>query len=243
MIRYQIAEVNQGDVAKASGGFIDFYGGKTIHVFQSSGEFKVSEGPLTAEMYLVAGGGGSGSASGSWAGGGGGAGGVVHHPGISIANGTYPVTVGAGGAAILTPAPSPYNSGNDGGDSSVALSTTYTAYRGGGGGGPNSDNLDGGSGGGGAYNGTGGSSIQPAANPGATEYGNAGGNGGNRGAAGGGGAGGAGSNGGPGNPPASGGNGGTARQVPSTFQNPGFKVGAPGPSGRILGCWRRRRGR
>ena len=122
VVRYQISEVNQGDVAKATGGFIDFYGGKTIHVFLSSGEFKVETGPVTAEMYLVAGGGAGGSAAGSWTGAGGGAGGVVHHPGISIGNGTYTVTVGAGEPGVTYPAGGTYYTGNDGNDSSTCSS-------------------------------------------------------------------------------------------------------------------------
>ena len=96
VVRYKIAETQTQD-AKATGGSISFYGGKTIHTFTGSGTFTVTSGPVTAEMVIVAGGASGGSAQGSWSGGGGGAGGMVIHPGISIANGPYAVTIGAGG--------------------------------------------------------------------------------------------------------------------------------------------------
>ena len=230
VIRYKIAETL---TAKATGGVVSFYGGKTIHTFTSSGTFNVTSGPFTAEMMIVAGGASGGAAQGSWSGAGGGAGGVVYHPGISVADGPYAVTVGGGGASVALP-PSTYSPGKQGSNSSVSLPTTYTASGGGyGGGGPNppSSGNNGGSGGGGTYTGTGGNSQQPASNPGATEYGYAGGDGGDRGAGGGGGAGGAGENGGPGNPVSPAGYGGTGIQLPTTFRDPASTVGAPGPSG------------
>ena len=233
VVRYQIAETSS---AKATGGSISFYGGKTIHTFTSTGTFTVSSGPITAEMVIVAGGASGGAASGSWSGAGGGAGGVVIHPGISIANGPYTVTVGAGGAAADVRQDGNYKDGVIGSNSSVALPTTYSAYRGGiGAAGPSPTNGGtGGSGGGGTYSGNGGgagAAANPASNPGATEYGNAGGAGADRGAGGGGGAGGAGEAGGPGNPTATGGDGGAGLQLPSTFRDPDSSVGAPGPGG------------
>ena len=233
IVRYQIAETS---TAKATGGSVSFYGGKTIHTFTGSGTFTVTSGPITAEMVIVAGGASGGSASGSWSGAGGGAGGVVIHPGISIANGPYAVTVGAGGAASDVQQDGNYVPGVQGSDSSVALPTTYTGSGGGyGGAGPSPTNGNpGGSGGGAAYSGNGGAkgvSQQPASNPGASEYGYAGGDGADRGAGGGGGAGGVGGGGGPGNPTATGGDGGAGIQLPSTFRDPDSTVGAPGPGG------------
>ena len=52
IVRYQIGSVN---TAKASGGSVSFYGGKTIHTFTNSGEFVVDNNgssPLTVE-YIV----------------------------------------------------------------------------------------------------------------------------------------------------------------------------------------------
>jgi len=113
VIRYQIGTTDTSD-AKATGGAISFAGGKTIHVFNTSGTFNAPS-PLNptslAVEYLVVGGGGGagggpfGSADGT---GGGGAGGLrTNHPdcpsplrggAYSVSVGVdYTVTVGAGG--------------------------------------------------------------------------------------------------------------------------------------------------
>ena len=59
ILRYKIATVQ---TAKASGGAISFYGGKTIHTFTTSGTF-VTPGSFseTCEYFIVAGGGGGGA--------------------------------------------------------------------------------------------------------------------------------------------------------------------------------------
>ena len=66
------------------------YSGKQIHVFTSSGALTVSGGPVSLEVFMVAGGGGGGG----YCGGGGGAGGVVLHTDISCGDGDNAVVVG-----------------------------------------------------------------------------------------------------------------------------------------------------
>ena len=118
--------------------------------------------------FLVVAGGGSGAIGDSRSGGGGGAGGLrtsyalssgggaSAESDITLAAGTYTITVGAGGAsAVNSSNTTNYNQvGNDGGDSSIAASglTTITSTGGGGGGSPGAG-RDGGSGGGGAHGG------------------------------------------------------------------------------------------
>lgn len=72
--------------------------GYKYHTFTSPGSFVASNGTTNIEVLLVAGGG----AGGYDVGGGGGAGGLVYAPSMSIGPGTYPVTIGAGGAAVST---------------------------------------------------------------------------------------------------------------------------------------------
>ena len=60
VVRYQIGSVS---AAKATGGAISFYNGKTIHVFTNSANFVNTTGsPLTVEYLCVGGGGGGGGA-------------------------------------------------------------------------------------------------------------------------------------------------------------------------------------
>ena len=97
VVRYQIASLTAA--AKATGGAISFYSGKTIHTFLGSGTFTMPGSyPSTPAQVLVVAGGGSGGAR---HGGGGGGGGLVHLPlaNGTLANGTYNVVVGGGGAA------------------------------------------------------------------------------------------------------------------------------------------------
>ena len=101
VVRYQIASAT---TAKATGGAISHYGGKTIHVFTDSGTFS-SDSPFneTCECIIIGGGGGSGnpSSSGSHGGGGGGAGAVYDRDNVALnLSGpfSFNVTVGAGGA-------------------------------------------------------------------------------------------------------------------------------------------------
>ena len=63
MLRYKIAELTA--TAKATGGSISFYNGKTIHTFTSSGTFATTSDWSAATVeYVVIGGGGAGSSFG-----------------------------------------------------------------------------------------------------------------------------------------------------------------------------------
>ena len=137
-----------------------------VHTFTSSGTFTVNSGigAKATVSYLVVAGGGAGGKDRS---GGGGAGGfregrvntssnpdtysvspLAATTGIQLSPGTFPVTVGAGGATIPAPAPA---SGTPVGSGTVSTFSTITSAGGGGGGsgpGPFSTGRDGGSGGG-----------------------------------------------------------------------------------------------
>ena len=95
VIRYKIASL---ETAKATGGVISFYNGKTIHVFTSSGTFTapspLNPSPLAATYVVVAGGG-----AGAGPGGGGGAGQYITGPSTITAGGSVTVQVGAGGVS------------------------------------------------------------------------------------------------------------------------------------------------
>jgi hypothetical protein len=129
----------------ASGGnniIDDTTNGYRTHIFTSPGSFVVYNNPATVDYLVVAGAGGG--AQGPLAGGGGGgAGGFRSGTGLSIPLGTYPITVGGGGAI------------NNSGSNSVF--NTITSNGGGAGGqfGPPSAGVNGGSGGGGGANSTG----------------------------------------------------------------------------------------
>ena len=114
IVRYPIGIDNR--VAKATGGAISYANGKTIHKFEASGTFTVTNPSLTSVDYLVVGGGGSGGQgfNDNAAGGGGGAGGMrSSDPGmpapmrgtalpVSATTGTYPVVIGSGGSGPAT---------------------------------------------------------------------------------------------------------------------------------------------
>ena len=160
-----------------------------------SGTFSVPSGVNTAEILIV-GGGGSGSRSSNVPGGGGGAGGIVHRASYTFTatdkSSGIAYSVGAGGLGVgMSSNGERYaGGGNQGGDTTFALSTgTITAKGGGygagyGGGSPIKPGFSaayyaatqGGSGGGGAgEQGTGASSNQGTFS-GWTSYGNSGGN-------------------------------------------------------------------
>jgi hypothetical protein len=242
VVRYQIGQLTA--TAKATGGAISYYGGKTIHTFTSSGTFTNPASISNVEIVMVAGGG----AGGLNIGGGGGAGAVLEGSSITLPANTYTVTVGAGGAGRTSSGPStPATASNT--TISFPGPFTWTANRGGYGATyPDIASQSGGSGGGGVSDQpTGGTSTStPSSTPlgTLTSYGNAGAtSSGNFQGAGGGGAGGAG-----GAPPtpAQGGTGGDGRQLPATFRNPvaapsnttnpaspqrGGGLGTPGPGG------------
>ena len=161
------------DGGTCTGGTITTVAGKTIHTFTSSGSF-VCGSAKTAQVLVVGGGGSGGSAQESGAGGGGGGGGIVYSASFSIAAGTYPVTVGAGGASVnYTVNANRGLNGNNAGNSSIS---TITALGGGYGGSylggmvTSNGNAGGsGGGGGGGYGSSGGAGNQTAPS-GATAY-------------------------------------------------------------------------
>lgn len=87
----------------ASGGNVDGTSadGATYHIFTASGSFVVSSGSKTAEVLMIAGGGGGGNQHG----GGGGAGALYFNTSFSLTAGTYPVTIGGGGAGGTSASP------------------------------------------------------------------------------------------------------------------------------------------
>ena len=229
IVRYVIGSMTA--TAKASGGNVSFYGGKTIHTFYSSGQF-ICPGPFSETCeYVVIGGGGSGGSGSENAnsGGAGGGAGTYRTSSVAITSGTYNVTIGAGGGRNTKA-----NHGSQGGTTTLALPSSV-ASPGGGTGYPNpSPSYGGGSVGGtitenaspfltGApFPGTIGATPSSGwghngnYSPSVPAY-NAGGGGGAGGAA----------------PPQPGANlspGGIGIQIPSTFRNPVSTVGAPGPT-------------
>ena len=80
-----------------TGGTITTSGGYTYHTFTSNGTLEISGGTLTDADYLLVGGGGGNGTSGSYFSGGGGAGGYRSFTLQELSDGTYPVTIGAGG--------------------------------------------------------------------------------------------------------------------------------------------------
>ena len=244
IVRYKIAQLTA--TAKATGGAISFYNGKTIHTFTNSGDFTVTDGSAVAISYVAVAGGGSGSGTASQAGGGGGAGGLVTNipgfmpvsqPAVNISPGSpnkATVTIG-GGANSLPAAP---GIGAKGTNTTLVCSPSslnITATGGGfggvsspGGSNPIENGGPGGSGGGGAESTGAAGSGAPASqgSAGGTGSGTAGST--ENSGGGGGGAGAVGSN-APGN--ANGGAGGVGKQLPAIFQDPVSRVGTPGPSG------------
>ena len=226
VVRYLIGTVDTGG-AKATGGNISFYGGKTIHVFNTSGTFTNTSGSPISATYVVVAGGGAGAGPG----GGGGAGQYITGPvTVNPSPGAVTVQVGAGGAGPRATA----GNGNDGTPS--YFGTPITAGGGGGGGNYNTSGRNGlagttgtGSGGGigrDAPARSGGTGTSPGANPGGGWA--AGPGGGGSGGSGGGGAGGAGTD------AQSGGTrtpGGIGVQLHPDLRNPAASYGDPGTYG------------
>jgi len=239
----------------ASGGTKIPSGGNIYHVFTepNSDNFVVSSGEGDIELLVIAGGGGGATQHG----GGGGAGGVLHHPGLTVTPGTYPVTVGGGGAGAL-PGPPPSNGTGtyaaNGSNSYFGPPSTPNGYTADGGGGafpsgrsgtgnpqplvyqnapPGSNPYQGGGLPGGSGGGTGEENASPGGastqNPmnGATGYGNAGGTSANTGQRTSGG-GGAGASGGDGGPSGSNGVGGNGQTFPN-FPGPVIAPSVPNP--------------
>jgi hypothetical protein len=237
----------------ASGGTKFELSGYTYHLFTSSGSLVVESGNVESEYLIVGGGGGGGGY------GGGGAGGVTHNfssvpnaepgPSGALSPGTYPVTVGDGGAGGPAGSPSggagPFNNG-------IASSVAFPGgTKTGGGGGHGAGNGEGGGSGHGS-NGTGnnssggGGGYGPGSINGGTGQGN-GNNGGqgigsNPNTASGGGGGGAGGNGTNVTPGAGssngGGDGGPGKAFPA-LPGPGMYPLLPSPVQSTVGtAWR-----
>ena len=244
VVRYQIGTIQ---AAKATGGYVSFYNGKTIHTFFSSGSF-VTPGTFNETCeYVAIGGGGSGGGR-NFRGGGGGAG-AYHHNSVPIDN-TGPgnpvsttITIGGGGSYV-----SPEGPGGNGAATTLGTGFSVTAAGGGMGGGYEDPRagIAGGSGGGaggypGGSDGAAGDDPGPAtgdAFPGTANdntpsngWGYRGGGRGSEGRQQGGGGGGAGGQGIPsdsGDYPSTYGRGGPGVQLPTTFRDPRSTPGGTG---------------
>ena len=129
--RYEISASQLGGTATATGGYISFSGGKTIHVFDKPGSF-VAPGSLSVDFLIVGGGGGGGQDNGGGAGGGE----VVVGSAVPLSAATYPVSVGKGGSgAVMAP------TSRVGGAGFPSVFNSITA-RGGGGGAAADENAD-----------------------------------------------------------------------------------------------------
>jgi hypothetical protein len=225
VVRYQIGSLTA--TAKATGGLISFFSGKTIHTFLSSGTFATAPNWTSSpvEYVVIAGAGGGGN-------GGGGAGG--YRTGTTPI-GAHPVstTIQVGGGGVADFISTPINFATSGTPSYFGAPLASSGGGGGGSGGP-LIGVPGGSGGGNSTintptiaAGNAGSYSPPEGNPGGqgvnagSQPGNSGGGGGGAGAAGGNASSGA------------GGPGGVGVQLPSTFRNPqsNTSLGTPGPGG------------
>jgi len=146
VIRYEIADLTAA--AKATGGYISYVNGKTIHKFEKTGVFTITDPSLTSVDALVIGGGGGGGTGtpGAHYGGGGGAGALHYQTNFPVSDASpYAVSIGAGGAATWYPT----SNGTSGLNS---VFSTITASGGGAGRGVGPGNaFGGGSGGGAAY--------------------------------------------------------------------------------------------
>ena len=242
-IRYEISALT--NTAKATGGSVSFYGGKTIHVFTNSGTFTAPGTFSETVEYVIVGGGGGG---GGYQGGGGGAGG--YRTGTTPITGPSPMVVAIGGGGSgggvapfptlanpktrgLPGAASSWNSISSAGGGGAGGAYDFAGQAGGSGGGAGGTNTSGGQ--------AGGAGNTPPVSP---PQGNPGGNGGGPSNSYGGGGGGAtqtgstdGTN-----------DGGDGAQLPATFRSPTFQptdttnpqptlrgggIGSPGPGGKF----------
>ena len=137
---------------ESSGGTRIVVGNDVIHAFTSPGTLEFNELYTSTKIILVAGGGSGayhrsdGAGAGHYATGGGGAGGVYVETGTTFTPGSYPISIGSGGANQTSdPVSSPNGAGSNG-NPSTALGRQ--AYGGGGGGAAPETGNPGGSGGG-----------------------------------------------------------------------------------------------
>lgn len=150
-----------GTVAATGGNTVVESGGYKIHTFTSSGTFTVTAGG-TVEYLVVAGGGGGGAQHGAGGGAGGyrsnvsgenSGGGLSAEASMTVAAGSFTVTVGAGGAGA-TGGSSANNPRGTAGSNSVFNAITALGGGGGGSWGTNRIGGSGGSGGGGSSSGS-----------------------------------------------------------------------------------------
>ena len=238
VVRYEIGD-SQTKTAKATGGSVTYYDGKTIHAFLASGTFSTPSSFSETCEYVIIGGGGCGGFY-NYRGGGGGAG--TYKTGNTPVSGSNNINVVIGGGGAHFGAYGPGTNGN-GNASSISFPSTITAPGGGmGGSWPNNAGTNGGSGGGaGGGPGTGTDRFGVATGdpfPGTIGNTPSNGWGHNGGAcainqqqgAGGGGAGQVGYPNGPTSSTPTRGLGGAGVQMPATFRSPGNVYGTPGPN-------------
>ena len=245
VLRYLIGSAAT-NTAKATGGAISFFNGKTFHYFSGSGIFKNTSGSNLAFDYVaVAGGGGGGKHSSSGYGpGGGGAGGVITNiPGImpNVQNTSatcqpgdpaqLTIAIGSGGNGARLPIGG--NNGSNGGNTTISGSGVNITATGGGRGGGYSpaghvQGQPGGSGGAGDHGASGGGNATPNSDPDRQGYPQ--GSSGGAPAYDGWGGGGAGGQGGSSSGSAGCGNGGLGVTLPTSYQNPALLL-QTGPSG------------
>ena len=150
----------------AEGGEVTFFenGSKAVHDFSGVGDHTFTLIMEQEVWFLVVGGGGAGGYD---CAGGGGAGGFVESNSVTLAAGTYTVTVGAGGQ----PSSNNTSNGGKGGDSAITIGGVDVARAIGGGGGRSwaaSSVANGGSGGGGTNSKSGGGATAGQGNAGGT---------------------------------------------------------------------------
>ena len=241
VVRYKIGSIDTS-AAKATGGMVSFYNGKTVHVFTSTGSLS-SDSPFneTCECVIIGGGAGTGNpaTSGAHGSGGGGAGAVYDRNNVALnlsGPWSFNVQVGGGGAKKAyerggngTPSFAAFPTGTltapGGGAGGVSVSGSEPGNAGGAGGGASnysgSDPFPGGDGDGAPWPGT------PGNDPGSGWGGNGGTSVVASGSYGGGGGGGAvnGQNG----SGTQGGDGGGGYKIPASYQSPDIEIGYPGP--------------
>jgi len=121
---------------------------------QRSYKWSLYNAPLTAKILVIGGGAGGGGASNNGGAGGGGAGGFIYNATYSLAPGTYPITVGAGGGGGTAGAGANNPSGGNGGQGGNSIFNDQTAVGAGFGGSQSAAGAAGGSGGGGGSSGS-----------------------------------------------------------------------------------------
>ena len=116
-------DVSEIKVSATGGNSVTTSGTFKIHTFTSPGTFQVTAGETTNAKYLIVAGGGGGGGDNS---GGGGAGGLHYKEGVTLAPGSFPISIGSGGNG----SPSTNQLASDGGNTVVGGTTvSYTHLR------------------------------------------------------------------------------------------------------------------